>query len=43
MTTKFAQGINIPDEYFALPKNALLFDRKAFIEDYARPEYETAE
>jgi hypothetical protein len=37
------QGINIPDEYVALPKNASLFDLKAQIETYARPEYETVE
>ena len=37
------QGISIPDEYVALPKNASLFDLKAQIEDYARPEYETVE
>ena len=43
MTTKFAQGVNIPEEYVALPKNASLFDLKSQIETYARPEYETAE
>ena len=43
MTTKFAQGINIPDEYVALPKNASLFDLNAQIETYVRTEYETAE
>ena len=43
MTTKFTQGVNIPEEYVALPKNASLFDLKSQIETYARPEYETAE
>ena len=37
------QGIMIPDEYVALPKNASLFDLKEQIENYYRPEYETVE
>ena len=43
MKTGSFQDINIPDEYVALPKNASLFDLKAQIETYARPEYETVE
>ena len=37
------QGIMIPEEYVALPKNASLFDLKEQIENYYRPEYETVE
>lgn len=43
MKTGSFQGITIPDEYVALPKNASLFDLKAQIESYIRPEYETVE
>lgn len=42
-TQKLNQGITIPDEYVALPKDASLFDLKAQIETYVRPEYETVE
>jgi hypothetical protein len=45
MTNKFSEipQITIPDEYVAIPKDSSLYDLKAQIETYARPEYETAE
>jgi len=45
MSNKFSEipNINIPDEYVAIPKDSSLYDLKAQIETYARPEYETAE
>jgi hypothetical protein len=45
MTNKFSEipNINIPSEYVAIPKDSSLYDLKAQIETYARPEYETAE
>lgn len=42
MDSKF-MGVSLPDEYIALPKTTSLFDLKEQIENYARPEYETAE
>jgi hypothetical protein len=45
MSNKFSEipQITIPDEYVAIPKDSSLYDLKAQIETYARPEYETAE
>jgi len=45
MTNKFSEipQITIPDEYVAIPKDSSLYDLKAQIETYARPEYETVE
>ena len=45
MSNKFSEipKITIPDEYVAIPKDSSLYDLKAQIETYARPEYETAE
>ena len=45
MTNKFSElpKITIHDEYVAIPKDSSLYDLKAQIETYARPEYETAE
>ena len=45
MPNKFSEipQITIPDEYVAIPKDSSLYDLKAQIETYARPEYETAE
>jgi hypothetical protein len=45
MTNKFSEipQITIPDEYVAIPKDSSLYDLKAQIETYTRPEYETVE
>ncbi len=45
MSNKFSEvpQITIPDEYVAIPKDSSLYDLKAQIETYARPEYETVE
>lgn len=42
-TQKLNQGIRIPQQYVAIPKDSSLYELKAQIETYVRPEYETAE
>lgn len=42
-TKSFYQDVVFPEEYVAIPKDSSLYDLKAQIEEYDRPEYETVE